>query len=273
MADGGDSSDLDVDEVLDEYFEAKKELGAKLEQIGLARYEKAINKHAIASWDSLEKMSDAELHELARKVEMSSSDLGRLFKFLGRNPKESTAKLQTDAPKQNAVKKSSYYHFESTPTDMARKFDATEVQDPSKAKFQRVKGGSSWNPGNTVENRDYSDHAQKKLKEELLQFELASGIRIVEVSKTTGDLTVICSRGKIKCVYDLGFEVKWEGNMGVEDVKGELKVSDIITDDDDWYIEHKGSKPAIKLISENLIERLNVAIFKPMLKHYLNSIC
>jgi len=273
MADN-DSSDLDVDELLDDYLDAKKELGQKLEQIGLARYEKAINDNAIASWDGLEKRSDEELYELAEKVEMSSLDLGRLFKFLGRNPRATAkAKQETEAPQQNAVKKSSYYHFESTPTEMARKFDALEVQNPNKAKFQRVKGGSSWNPGNTVENRDYSDQAQKRLKEELLQFELASGINIVEVVKTGGDLTVICSRGKIKCIYDLNFEAKWEGNIGGEDVNGELNISDIITDDDDWYIEHKGNKQAIKMISESLISRLNVAIFRPMLQYYKSTVC
>merc|ERR1719245_13563 len=103
-----------------------------------------------------------------------------------------------------------------------------EVEDPSSVEWQTAKGSSSWNPGNTVEDRDFSDHAHEWMKKHLAGCEIADGISISKVTKAEGDLTVVSNRGKVKCIYDLSFKAEWEGSVEGEKVKGKIEITDIM---------------------------------------------
>jgi len=191
--------------------------------------------------------------------------------------KPATAPASTEPTATSKVQESSYYHFSSTPAEQARKFDAKVVSDPNEVKWQTAKGASSWNPGNTVEDRDFSSQAQEMLKDMLKNYQLADNITITNVKKTNGDLTVISSRGKIKCVYDLSFESEWEGEIDGNKVKGKLDIQDIMPDDDDWYIKCTTKKrdefhnKAKKLVNNNLVENMQKQVFDRILNYYVSK--
>lgn len=128
---------------------------------------------------------------------------------------------------KSAVEQSSYYHFASTPAELSANYDAQKVEDPTQAEWETANGASAWNPGNTTENRDFSEFAKEVFDARIKESEFG-GMTVSKVKKSTTDFTVVSNRGKIKYIYDVSFEAKLS--------TGKLEVSDIMPDDDDWYI-------------------------------------
>lgn len=271
----------------------------KMGQNGLHPFVNGFKAHGIHKFSQLKCEPIAKIDEIAQAINMPPPAVDRLLGILGKKREgSSSSKNPTTAPVQSKpkttaprpkkvtetpapvkkesrpskVQESSYYHFESTPDHMARQFDAKKVSDPTDAIWQTAKGASSWNPGNTVESMDFSDQAQQFTKIKLTDLILTDGVKVSKVKKTSGDFSLISNRGKIKNIYDLAFECEWKGKIGDEKVAGKLEISDIMPDDDDWYIQCSPKKRdtahqlAKKLILADLVNKLNALIFEPMVR-------
>jgi tetratricopeptide (TPR) repeat protein len=106
---------------------------------------------------------------------------------------------------------------------------------------------SAWNSAGTFEEKDKSEWAKERLKELLLAVTVDAGtISVTKVEKVEGDASIISSRGKIRYVYDLSFEVNFcivfdDGEQASNDdektkkkkLKGVLKYSDVCSDFDE----------------------------------------
>lgn len=277
---------------------------------GLHPFVNGFRSQGIRDWSSLQACPISQIKKIAKNINMPPPAVDRLLEKLGKQKKAEPAKKvitkvkkvpvkkATVAPvkKKNAiapfknggteptqeekveskasskVQESSYYHFESTPAEKARQFDAKKVEDPSKVEWQTAKGSSSWNPGNTVEDREFSDQAHEWMKAHLTGCEIADGISISKVTKAEGDLTVVSARGRVKCIYDLSFKADWEGTVEDEKVKGKVEITDIMADDDDWYVSCTSkSKSAKAMINTGVVDRLKVSTFGPLLEFFLNK--
>jgi len=165
--------------------------------------------------------------------------------------KQSTNTTKTTTQKKDKkdltkTEASDYYHFKSTPKELAHMYNAKKVDDPEKARWKTAFGASAWNPGNTYESRDYSKFCRGELKTLLVKHLQFGDDLTIENLKTSGDYTIVSSRGKIKYVHDLKFSFTFE--MFDDDNKkissGELKVKDIFPDDecDDWEYTWENKK-------------------------------
>jgi len=271
----------------------------KMGSFGLHPFVAGFRSQGIQDWSSLQCCPISDIQKIATAINMPPPAVNRLLEKLGKKkkaePKKKTvtktkvtetsvmkAEVKKDAggakeeeveakKPASKVQKSSYYHFESTPAEDARRFDAKKVEDLANVDWQTAKGSSSWNPGNTVEDRDFSDHAHEWMKAHLAGREIADGITISKVTKAEGDLTVVSNRGKVKCIYDLSFKAEWEGTVEDEKVKGKLEITDIMADDDDWCVSCTSkSKSAKKMINTGVVERLK-AVFGPMTEFFRNK--
>jgi len=271
----------------------------KMGGFGLHPFVNGFRSQGVHDWSSLQACPISKIQKIANTINMPPPAVDRLLEKLGKKKKteppkkvvKKTVKVVEKKPtvappiknggdqkkkmeeeeeveaksEPSKVKESSYYHFESTPEEMARRFDAKVVKDPTKVEWQTAKGSSSWNPGNTVEDRDFSDQAHSYMKSNLLGVELAEGITISKVTKASGDLTVVSNRGKVKCIYDLSFKAQWSGTVADDKVSGKIEITDIMADDDDWYIDISGGDRTSKaLIETGAVERLKRTIFDPM---------
>jgi len=243
----------------------------KMGKAGLHQFVEGFRQHGIHKMSKLQSKSVQQIEEIAKQINMPKGAVERLLSTLkktkgGAKLSAKPAKVQkkkknaTAAPRPKPVTPetevlttnktegkatdSSYYHFSSTPKEHARQFDAVKVEDANAVAWNTKKGSSSWNPGNTVEERDFSPQASSILKENLLSYSFENGINIKKVTKTGGDFSILVNRGKVKTIYDLSFECEWEGTAGEDKIKGTLKCSDIMPDEDvdDWYIECKPKK-------------------------------
>jgi len=138
---------------------------------------------------------------------------------------------------------SSYYHFASTPADQAEKFRPKKIahSEASSKQFNTAAGASRWNPGNTFEDRDYTKQANQIWSEMMKDFKWPrSSLRIDSFPKLAMDFSIVCTRNKIKYIYDMAFTAKWKGQVGGEKVSGKLEMWDIMPDDDpenwEWCI-------------------------------------
>jgi len=270
----------------------------KMGGFGLHPFVNGFRSQGVHDWSSLQACPISKIQKIANTINMPPPAVDRLLEKLGKKKKaeppkkvvKKTVKVvekkPTKAPpiknggdekikaeeeeveaksEPSKVKDSSYYHFESTPKEMARKFDAKVVKDPTKVEWQTAKGSSSWNPGNTVEDRDFSDQAYSYMKSNLKGVELAEGITISKVTKASGDLTVVSNRGKVKCIYDLSFKAEWSGTIQDDKVSGKIEITDIMADDDDWYLDISSKDRTAKaMIETGAVERLKHNIFVPM---------
>jgi len=259
----------------------------KMGSFGLHPFVSGFRSQGVGDWSSLQACPISQIKKIADTINMPPPAVDRLLEKLGKKKKVEPAKktivktkvssapskAKADAeeevqPKKSSkdskVQGSSYYHFESTPAEQARRFDAKKVEDPSKVAWQTAKGSSSWNPGNTVEDRDFSDQAHEWMKSNLKGCQIAEGIAITKVTKASGDLTLVSNRGKVKCIYDLSFKAEWEGTVGEDKVKGKVEITDIMADDDDWYVNFTSKKKIAQLTTESVIETLKTTIFVPM---------
>jgi len=258
----------------------------KMGSFGLHPFVDGFRSQGVGDWSSLQACPISQIQKIADTINMPPPAVDRLLEKLGKKKKVEPAKKKktivktkvSSAPskakadaeeevqpkKTSKVHESSYYHFESTPAEQARRFDAKKVEDPSKVAWQTAKGSSSWNPGNTVEDRDFSDQAHEWMKSNLIGCQISEGIAIAKVTKASGDLTVVSNRGKVKCIYDLSFKAEWEGTVGEDKVKGKVEITDIMADDDDWYVNFTSKKKIAQLTTESVIETLKTTIFVPM---------
>jgi len=145
--------------------------------------------------------------------------------------KSSTGKTKTEV--------SSYYHFASTPAEEAKKFQPKKItsSDASSKQFNTAIGASKWNPGNTYEDRDYTNLANDKWLAMMKEFRWpGSALRVDSFPKLSMDFSIVCTRNKIKYIYDMAFTLKWKGKVGDDKVSGKLQMSDIMPDEDteDW---------------------------------------
>lgn len=226
----------------------------QLGSCGLHPFISGLRSQGINKINDLKKKTIEEIKEIGNKIEMPSSAIDRLLEILNKEETHSAEKnfkvessnkkdIKNDknSNKANNVKgtelkiNSSYYHFLSTSKEEAVRYNAKKVNNVDKAKWKTHLGHSSWNPGNTTESKDFTKQAKEKLKQQLLNFPLGN-LLITRVSKIEGDFTVICTRGKVKYIYDLSFEADWSGIIGNKKVNGRLEISDIMSDDnyDDW---------------------------------------
>lgn len=238
---------------------------SKMGKHGLHPFVDGFRSVGIQKMSQLQSKSISQINEIAAKINMPPAAVDRLLGILKKTPsgnstksvkKKKKKKPAAERPKKIAEQipsnetlstekqegkatDSSYYHFSSTPKEAARQFDAVKVESSSQVQWQTAAGSSSWNPGNTVEERDFSDHAQRILTGHLEEFNFGNGIIVKKVSSVTGDFSLIANRGKIKTIYDLAFNCEWQGKAGDKKVAGTLKCSDIMPDEDtdDWFIE------------------------------------
>jgi len=270
----------------------------KMGEAGLHPFVEGFRQIGISKFSQLKSKPVSDVRKLGAQINMPDAAVDRLLEVLGKKKKEEVKITQTkikqvatsSAPPPKKIEKpadspkplakdaetgkatdSGYYHFSSTPQDMARRFDAKKVDNVSNVEWKTAYGASSWNPGNTVEERDFSSKAQSMLKSALEGYVLCETIKVSKVKKTGGDFTVISNRGKIKCIYDMNFSVEWVGTIADEKVSGKLEVEDVQPDDDDWYInityktKNDFHKIAKQMISKGLVERLNRDVFHEMM--------
>jgi len=171
---------------------------------------------------------------------------------------------------------SSYYHFASTPAEQAKKFAPKKVTDIETKQFVTAAGASRWNPGNTYEDRDYTKLANEKWESMMRGFRWpGSSIRVDNFPKVNMSFSIVCTRNKIKYLYDMEFTLQWKGKVGEEKVKGKLEMSDIMPDEDpeewEWNVTtdknnaaHQRAKAIVEssrdMINANL--KLLIAQFK-----------
>jgi len=145
--------------------------------------------------------------------------------------KDKEGKTKTEA--------SSYYHFASTPAEEAKKFQPKKItnSDASSKQFNTAIGASKWNPGNTYEDRDYTNLANERWLAMMKQFRWpGSALRVDSFPKLAMDFSIVCTRNKIKYIYDMAFTLCWKGKVGDDKVSGKLHMSDIMPDEEpeDW---------------------------------------
>jgi len=245
----------------------------KMGEASLHHFVDGFKKHGIHKMSQLKSKSIQQIDEVAEQIKMPRGAVDRLLGILKKsrggsstkpaakpaakkkvasvskpkpvnNPEEAVPVPTSESKVEGKATDSQYYHFSSTPKEHARQFDAVKVEDPDSAKWQVKEGASSWNPGNTVEDRDFSPQARAIMKENLQQFSFGNGISVKKVKSTSGDFTIIVNRGKVKTIFDMSFECEWEGTAGEDKITGTLKCTDIMPDEDidDWYIECKTKK-------------------------------
>jgi len=151
---------------------------------------------------------------------------------------QETVMSKNDAGKTK-TEASSYYHFASTPAEEAKKFQPKKIDgsDASSKQFNTAIGASKWNPGNTYEDRDYTNLANEKWLAMMKEFRWpGSALRVDSFPKLAMDFSIVCTRNKIKYIYDMAFTLKWKGKVGDDKVSGKLHMSDIMPDEDteDW---------------------------------------
>lgn len=145
--------------------------------------------------------------------------------------KDNSGKTKTEA--------SSYYHFASTPAEEAKKFQPKKIisSDASSKQFNTAIGASKWNPGNTYEDRDYTNLANERWLAMMKQYRWpGSALRVDSFPKLAMDFSIVCTRNKIKYIFDMAFTLCWKGKVGDDKVSGKLHMSDIMPDEDpeDW---------------------------------------
>lgn len=204
--------------------------------------------------NDLKKRTIEEIKKIGIKIEMPSLAINRLLETLNKHEANSKkenfnvgSSIKKDIitrnkdPKTNNAKaaqlkiNSSYYHFLNTSKEEAVRYNAKKINNVDKAEWKTHLGHSSWNPGNTTESKDFTKQAKEKLRQQLLNFSM-DNLLFTRVGKIEGDFTVICTRGKVKYIYDISFEADWSGIIANRKVNGKLEISDIMSDDnyDDW---------------------------------------
>jgi len=213
--------------------------------------------------------------EVSKPNVKPAEDKGSLSgtKFNGVMEKKNSSE---SAVQKSKTEVSSYYHFASTPAEQAKKFAPKKVTDIETKQFVTAAGASKWNPGNTYEDRDYTKLANEKWESMMRGFRWpGSNIRVDNFPKVNMSFSIVCTRNKIKYIYDMEFTLQWKGKVGDEKVKGKLEMSDIMPDEDpeewEWNVTtdknnaaHQSARAIVEssrdMINANL--KLLIAQFK-----------
>jgi len=271
----------------------------KLGTAGLHPFIQGLRSQGINRIDDLKKKSIEDVKKIGKKIDMPFSAINRLLEILDKigckkhelitkplkrekvilkkNKESKKNKIKTNNIAESKIN-SSYYHFLSTSKEEAVRYNAKKINDIDKAKWKTHLGHSSWNPGNTTESKDFTKQAKEKLKQQLLNFPLGN-LLITKVEKIEGDFTVICTRGKVKYIYDISFEAEWNGIIGNKKVNGKLEISDIMSDDnyDDWTtickpIKFNTSQSSAKNIILSTLPEIDTEVIQSILKYIENFI-
>jgi len=180
--------------------------------------------------------STATTTKTAKKTNTQSKSGGKTLRK--REDKQAVEGTSNNAGKTK-TEASSYYHFASTPAEEAKKFQPKKIDhsEASNKQFNTAIGASKWNPGNTYEDRDYTNLANEKWLAMMKEFRFpGSALRVDSFPKLAMDFSIVCTRNKIKYIYDMAFTLKWKGKVGDDKVSGKLQMSDIMPDEDpeDW---------------------------------------
>lgn len=259
---------------------------------GLHPFVERLRKENITQMSQLKDLSLENINKLCKKINIPLPAVNRLLEILGKtkstkkvshikqevhcNKKE--IKTENIEKKSNNLNKkktdSNYYHFSSTSKKEAVRYNAKKIKNPSKVQWKTKIGHSSWNPGNTIENKNYTLQAIKYLTKRLINFDFG-GIKITKIKKVDGDFTVLCIRGKMKYIYDLSFESEWKGLVDKCEVSGKLIINDIISDDnyEDWDKTIKLNKVDDKhKIAKKIIENFLYKLDQKIIQETINDI-
>jgi len=198
------------------------------------------------SWDQQKNSEDkVEKHSVNNKEEIMA--------------KEKQGKTKTEV--------SRYYHFASTPPELAKKFQPkkitnTEIQSKQ---FNTSAGASKWNPGNTYEDRDYTKLVNEKWSAMMKEFSWTEAALYVDsFPKLAMDFSIVCARNKVKYIYDMSFTLAWKGHVNGKQVSGTLRMSDIMPDweEDDWewnvtVEQNDAAHRTAKAVVESSRDRIN----------------
>jgi len=179
------------------------------------------------------KAQTCEVSKLMKPTMKLTEDKGHA----GSKNKGETEMKNSSGVMKSKTEASSYYHFASTPAEQAKKFAPKKVTNMETKQFVTAAGASKWNPGNTYEDRDYTKLANEKWQNMMRGFRWPqSNIRVDNFPKVNMAFSIVCTRNKIKYIYDMEFTLQWKGKIGDEKVKGKLEMSDIMPDEDpeDW---------------------------------------
>ncbi|CAE7677787.1 unnamed protein product [Symbiodinium pilosum] len=135
-----------------------------------------------------------------------------------------------------------YRHREWKPTQEPKKeFKPVPVEAKAGAPAEDsspAKAGSAWNAAGTWEEKDVTEFAQKGLREALSSFqdvEAAGGvISASPVEAVEGEASKPVIRGKMRHIFDLNFQVKfefkWMDSSGQRKAEGKIAISDFTND-------------------------------------------
>jgi len=148
----------------------------------------------------------------------------------------SPATVQQLALKTEGLK-SSYYHFASTPKELAEQYKPKEIQRTEKEPTPeppKATGPSSWNKAGTWEERNISDWAHEQitkmyvgLKPNPSKVPAELAVSIKEMDSIDGDVNIVWTRGKKGLHFELEMTMSWEGTYQGEEVEGEIKIRDL----------------------------------------------
>ena len=190
--------------------------------------------------------------------------------------------------------KGGYYHFSSTPAELAQNFKPKKIDPVEVAKVEKKKGGiiglSAWNSskvylfslfsffycgplllwlqleGGTWEEQDLSTWAQEQMKGKLAgSVECGADSVELKVTEVTGRCSVIYSRGKAKMGFELSVKGDFEGKIGGADVSGKVELKELddtcYQDEDDYEIDISGgSKVAQKGLLAHFMKQFAIFV-------------
>jgi len=237
-----------------------KDIRKELGKLNLLQFMSAFERAGIKTWDAILQMSKDEIVNFGRKANIPTAAIDHLLNNLKKQKKKPTeispsksSSVQT--PKKSSSKKdpskSSYYHFASTPKKDAQKYDAVKVKERANV-TKKADGASSWNPGNTFEERDFSDLCKEMFEEGLMQCQFGR-TSIREIRKVEMDYSVVSARNKVKYIYDASFQATLKDGSAIV-------VEDIFpdTDSSDWHVNIGGcDRSRQRAIEDSLTDNIN----------------
>jgi len=141
-------------------------------------------------------------------------------------------------PKSTPPKNSPYYHFPSTPAELAKKFEPKRV---SAGKV--IPETTTWKP--CSDHRDYTTQANARWKEMMKGFKWPKAdLSVKSMSQCCMEFSIHYVRNKVKFIYDMSFTLEWEGFIFEKKVEGSLSMSDIMSDLSplEWFWDLQSSK-------------------------------
>lgn len=154
-----------------------------------------------------------------------------------------------DVTVEDSAKKSDsqYYFFKSTPKELAEQYKPKQMsaEEAVVANQPATTGGpSSWNKGGTWEEQSANDFALARMNTLFIGLGVDPSVgftaSITECDSVNGEASIVFSRGKKRCSYEMQVELKWNGDIDGTLVSGVVELPDLdFTNVDDFDIEVK----------------------------------